>query len=110
MHYMGEQRIIYVGHKARHLYIRAVVMAMEGGERDVVLVARGGCIRNAVDVAEMCRRRFGYVAEGLPENMSIAGIESDTEEVEREDGQTSNVSVLKINLIGEGDIPPREEE
>jgi DNA-binding protein Alba len=103
---MGEQRIIYVGHKARHLYIRAVVMAMEGGERDVVLVSRGACIRNAVDVAEMCRRRFGYVAEGLPENMSIVSIESDTEEV----GRTSNVSVLKINLVGEGEIPPREEE
>jgi DNA-binding protein len=42
--------------------------------------------------------------------MSIVGIESDTEEVEREDGRTSNVSVLKINLVGEGEIPPREEE
>ena len=108
--HMSGQRTIYVGHKPKHLYIRAVVMAMEAGDRDVVLVARGACIRNAVDVAEICRRRSGFVASGLPEEMSIVGIESDTEEVERDGGRTGNVSVLRINLVGEGEIPVREEE
>jgi DNA-binding protein len=107
---MDEQRIIYIGHKPVHLYVRAVVMAMEGGERDVLLVARGRCISSAVDVAEICKRRHGFIASGLPERVEIVSIVSDTEVVDRGDGKTGNASVLKINLIGEGEIPEREEE
>jgi DNA-binding protein len=89
---MSERRIIFIGKKPLHLYIRAVVMSMEAGDREVELVARGATIGRAVDVAEVCRRRNGWIAQGLPEEVVIG------------------VSVLKIELDGIGDIPIKEEE
>ena len=39
---------------------------MDEGNRQVQLVARGATIGRAVDVAEICRRRNGIIAQGLP--------------------------------------------
>ena len=57
--------------KPLHAYVRAVVMAMEAGDRIVQLEARGATISRAVDVAEVCRRRSGHIAQGLPETVNI---------------------------------------
>ena len=68
---MTERRTIFIGKKPLHAYVRAVVMAMESGDRNLELVARGATIGRAVDVAEVCRRRNGIIAQGLPEQVVI---------------------------------------
>ena len=72
---MSERRVIFVGKKPLHAYVRAVVMAMEEGDRSIQLVARGATISRAVDVAEVCRRRNGHIAQGLPETVTIEHVE-----------------------------------
>ena len=85
-------------------------MAMESGDRNLQLVARGATIGRAVDVAEVCRRRNGIIAQGLPEEVSIGEITCESETIPSEDGRERTVSVLKIELDGFGDLPLREEE
>jgi len=105
---MTERRVIFVGKKPMHAYVRAVVTAMAEGERSVQLVARGATISRAVDVAEICRRRNGHIAQGLPETVNIEHLECGSEEVPGDDG-VRTVSVIKINLEGVGDIPSSQE-
>jgi DNA-binding protein len=107
---MSERRIIFIGKKPLHLYIRAVVMSMEAGDREVELVARGATIGRAVDVAEVCRRRNGWIAQGLPEEVVIGEITCSSEVITSDDGKDRTVSGLKIELDGIGDIPIKEEE
>tara|TARA_B100001250_G_scaffold410981_1_gene438559 strand:+ start:881 stop:1204 length:324 start_codon:yes stop_codon:yes gene_type:complete len=107
---MTERRIIYIGKKPLHAYIRAVVMAMESGDRNLELVARGATIGRAVDVAELCRRRNGIIAQGLPEEVVIGEITCESEVLPADDGRDRTVSVLRIELDGMGDIPAAEEE
>ena len=38
---MTDRRTIFIGKKPLHAYVRAVVMAMESGDRNLELVARG---------------------------------------------------------------------
>ena len=59
---MTDRRIIFIGKKPLHAYVRAVVKAMEDGDREVQLVARGATISRAVDVAEVCRRSNGHLS------------------------------------------------
>lgn len=110
---MTEPRIIYVGKKPVHSYVRAVWMVMQEGHRDIELIARGGAIKTCVDVAEICRRRSGIIASRLPEDTAILSITSDTEEVPREDSdRPGSASVIKIRLAGHGavqDEPPRDD-
>tara|TARA_B110000444_G_scaffold261551_1_gene315146 strand:- start:7534 stop:7860 length:327 start_codon:yes stop_codon:yes gene_type:complete len=107
---MTERRIIYIGKKPLHAYVRAVVMAMEAGDRNLQLVARGATIGRAVDVAEVCRRRNGFIAQGLPEEVIIGDISCSSEVIPSEDGRDRTVSVLQIELDGVGDVPAKEEE
>ena len=107
---MSDKRTIFIGKKPLHAYVRAVVMAMESGDRNLQLVARGATIGRAVDVAEVCRRRNGIIAQGLPEEVSIGEITCESETIPSEDGRERTVSVLKIELDGFGDLPSREEE
>ena len=101
---MSEPRVIFVGKKPLHAYVRAVVMAMQEGERSVQLVARGATISRAVDVAEVCRRRNGHIAQGLPETVNIQHLECGSEEIPGDDG-VRTVSVLRIDSEGVGDVP-----
>lgn len=105
---MSEARIIYVGKKPLHAYVRAVVMAMESGQRTVQLEARGATIGRAVDVAEVCRRRSGHIAQGLPETVNINHLECDSVEVPGETG-VRTVSVLRIQIEGIGEVPEPQE-
>ena len=101
---MTERRVIFVGKKPLHAYVRAVVKAMEDGDREVQLVARGATISRAVDVAEVCRRRNGHIAQGLPEAVNIQHLSCESEEVQGENGMRT-VSVLRIDLEGVGVVP-----
>ena len=106
---MADRRIIFIGKKPLHAYVRAVVKAMEDGNRELQLVARGATISRAVDVAEVCRRRNGHIAQGLPETVNIQHLSCESEEVEGENGMRT-VSVLRIDLEGVGDMPVSQEE
>ena len=105
---MAERRIIFVGKKPLHAYVRAVVKAMEDGDRSLQLVARGATISRAVDVAEVCRRRNGHIAQGLPETVNIQNLMCESQEVEGENGMRT-VSVLRIDLEGVGEMPTPQE-
>ena len=105
---MSERRSIFIGKKPLHAYVRAVVMAMEEGNREVQLVARGATIGRAVDVAEICRRRNGIIAQGLPSEVIIGEIQC-TSEVLTQDNRERTVSVLTIELDGIGEVPNEEE-
>jgi len=106
---MADRRIIFIGKKPLHAYVRAVVKAMEDGNRELQLVARGATISRAVDVAEVCRRRNGHIAQGLPETVNIQHLSCESEEVEGENGMRT-VSVLRIDLEGIGEMPVSQEE
>ena len=102
---MADRRTIFIGKKPLHAYIRAVVMAMEAGDRSLNIVARGATIGRAVDVAEICRRRNGVIAQGLPSEIIIGNIDCSSEEIESDEGNKRIVSVLSIQLDGIGDLP-----
>ena len=80
---------------------------MEDGDREIQLVARGATISRAVDVAEVCRRRNGHIAQGLPASVNIQHLSCESEEVEGENGMRT-VSVLRIDMEGVGDVPERQ--
>ena len=99
------RKVIFIGKKPLHAYVRAVVMAMEAGDRSLNIVARGATIGRAVDVAEICRRRNGIIAQSLPPEIIIGNINCSSEEIESEEGKKRVVSVLSIQLDGVGDLP-----
>ncbi|MBP65968.1 MAG: RNA-binding protein [Euryarchaeota archaeon] len=105
---MPEPRIIYVGKKPSFSYIKAVLVAMKDGDRLIRLQARGQAIGRAVDVAEICRRRHGIIASMLPESVRIVNIETDSVELQDDDGRTKTVSSICIDLLGEGDMTEEE--
>jgi len=105
---MTEPRVVYVGKKPSFSYVKAVLMAMKDGERLVRLQARGQAISRAVDVAEICRRRHGIIASMLPETVSIVTIETDSVELQGEEGRTKTVSSMYIDLLGEGEMTEEE--
>ena len=102
---MSDRRTIFIGKKPLHAYIRAVVMAMEAGDRSLNIVARGATIGRAVDVAEICRRRNGVIAQGLPSEIIIGNIDCSSEEIESDEGKKRIVSVLSIQIDGRGELP-----
>ena len=102
---MSDRRTIFIGKKPLHAYVRAVVMAMEAGDRSLNIVARGATIGRAVDVAEVCRRRSGIIAQSLPPEVIIGNIDCSSEELESDDGKKRTVSVLSIQLDGVGEMP-----
>ena len=105
---MSDRRSIFIGKKPLHAYVRAVVMIMEEGNRKIQLVARGATIGRAVDVAEICRRRNGIIAQGLPSEVVIGNIHCSSETLTQDDKRERTVSVLTIELDGIGDVPEKE--
>ncbi|MGM0404666.1 MAG: DNA-binding protein Alba [Thermoplasmatota archaeon] len=89
---MAEENTVYIGNKETMAYVMAVVNQFNSGSDEVFIKARGRAISKAVDVAEITKNRFLKEA-------SIAGIETDTEEIEQEeDDRTVNVSSMSIIL------------
>lgn len=91
---MGEDNTVFIGKKPTMNYVLAVVTQFNTGTNEVVIKARGRAISRAVDVAEIVRRRF-------VQGTSIKDIKIETEELQREEGNTANVSSIEITLSKE---------
>ncbi|MDO5851923.1 MAG: DNA-binding protein Alba [Methanobacteriaceae archaeon] len=86
-----EENIVYIGNKPVMNYVLAVVTQMNSGVSEVILKARGRAISRAVDVAEIVRNRF-------ISDVTIAKIDVCTEEIVGNEGTSSNVSAIEIQL------------
>jgi DNA-binding protein len=91
---MSEENVVYIGNKPVMNYVLAVVTQMNGGTNEVILKARGRAISRAVDVAEIVRNRFIT-------DVDIGGIEISTEEIMNNEGTSTNVSAIEIQLAKE---------
>lgn len=88
---MSEENVVYIGNKPVMNYVLAVVTQMNGGVSEVILKARGRAISRAVDVAEIVRNRFIT-------DVHIGGIDICTEEIMNNEGSSTNVSAIEIQL------------
>ena len=82
---------VLVGQKPLMAYCTAIVMQINSGSKEVSVKARGRVISKAVDIVEVCRRRF------FDGKLSIKDVIIGTE-VLGEEGQTRNVSTIEIKL------------
>ncbi len=97
-----DDKTVYIGRKPRMTYVIAASKQMnDAGE--VILKARGKSISQAVDVAEIVRRR--YIKDAKVTDIQIA-----TEVLEDEDGEMANVSSIQIFMErpfdADGNPPP----
>jgi DNA-binding protein len=73
-------------------YVMAIITSFTGSNaKEVTLKARGQSITTAVDSAEITRRRF-------MKDLNVSAITIGTEEMQREEGGTRNVSTIEITL------------
>jgi DNA-binding protein len=91
---MSEENVVYIGNKPVMNYVLAVVTQMNGGTSEVMLKARGRAISRAVDVAEIVRNRFITDVE-------LGNIDICTEEIMNNEGSSTNVSAIEIQLCKE---------
>jgi DNA-binding protein len=82
---------IFIGQKPIMAYVTALLMQFSSGSNEVSIKARGRAISAAVDVVEVCRRRF---FEG---KLHIKDITIGTEQL-GEEGQVRNVSTIDITV------------
>ena len=83
-----EDKTVYIGRKPRMAYVIAASKQMNDAGA-VILKARGKSISQAVDVAEIVRRR--YIKDAQVDDIQIA-----TEVLEGDDGERANVSSIQI--------------
>ncbi len=88
---MADENTIFVGSKETMSYVMALLTQFNSGNEEAMIKARGRAISKAVDVAEITKNRFMEEAE-------IEEIITDTEELENEDGGTTNVSSIEIKM------------
>ncbi len=87
-----DENTIFVGSKPPMSYVLAVVTQFSNKDsNEVIIKARGRAISRAVDTAEIVRNRF--VTDAEVKNINIS-----TESMTNEEGRTSNVSSIEINL------------
>ena len=82
---------VFIGQKPIMAYVTAIVMQFTSGSNEVSIKARGRAISAAVDVVEVCRRRF-FEGKLHVKNITIA-----TEQL-GEEGQVRNVSTIEITV------------
>ena len=82
---------IFIGKKPIMAYVTALMMQFTSGSSEVSIKARGRAISAAVDVVEVCRRRF---FEG---KLHVKDITIATEQL-GEEGQVRNVSTIEITV------------
>ena len=89
-----DDNIVFIGGKPFMNYVTGVVMQFTTkGAREVAIKARGKFISRAVDVAEVCRKRF------LKEhNVDVKEIKIDSEAFDNSEGRKVNVSTIDITL------------
>lgn len=88
---LREPNTIFIGKKTTMNYVLAVVTQFQNGSPFVKIKARGKVISQAVDVAEIVRRKF------LPD-LKVGRVSIATEALENEDHSHSNVSSIEIIL------------
>jgi len=82
---------VFIGQKPIMAYVTAIVIHFTSGSNEVTIKARGRAISAAVDVVEVCRRRF---FEG---KLHVKSITIATEQL-GEEGQVRNVSTIEITV------------
>lgn len=97
-----DDKTVYIGRKPRMTYVIAASKQLNDAAA-VILKARGKSISQAVDVAEIVRRR--YIKDATVDDVQIA-----TEVLEDENGEEANVSSIQIfmsrPLMPDGRLPP----
>jgi len=90
----SEENTVFIGGKPFMNYVTGVVMQFTTkGAKEVVVKARGKFISRAVDIAEVCTKRF------LKEqNIEVKNIQINSEEFENKEGRKVNVSTIDITL------------
>jgi DNA-binding protein len=83
---------VLIGKKPLMAYATAIVMQANTGGGDISVKARGRAISKAVDVVEVCRRRF------FDGKLDIADVLIGTETIASEGQQSRNVSTIEIKL------------
>ncbi len=89
------ESVVFIGKKPIMSYVTACITFFNRGEEEVVVKARGRAISRAVDSVELLRRAF-------VKNLEIKRIDINTEELERVEGQKSNVSTIEIVVTKSG--------
>lgn len=82
---------IFIGSKPVMSYVTAVLMHFTSGMDELTVKARGNAISRAVDVVEVCRRKF------FGDKLTIDSITIGTE-VLGEGEEARNVSTMEIKL------------
>ena len=91
----SDENTVFIGGKPFMNYVTGVVMQFTTkGANEVSIKARGKFIARAVDVAEVCRKRFLK-----DQNIEVKEIKIDSEEFENMEGRKVNVSTIDIVLI-----------
>ena len=90
---MSERNDVLIGRKPVMNYVLACITLFHGGASEISVKARGRAISRAVDVVEVCRRRF------LPD-VKVGNIDIGTEQLPpfEEGGRPTNVSTIEIHL------------
>ena len=90
----SEENTVFIGGKPFMNYVTGVVMQFTTkGAKEVVIKARGKFISRAVDVAEVCAKRFLK-----DQNIETKGIQINSEEFENKEGRKVNVSTIDITM------------
>ena len=90
----SDDNVVFIGGKPFMNYVTAVVMQFTTkGAREVIVKARGKFIARAVDVSEICVKKFLK-----DHNIFVKNIGIDSEEFENKEGRKVNVSIMEITL------------
>jgi len=90
----SDENTVFIGTKPFMNYVTAVVMQFTTkGAKEVTVRARGKFISRAVDVAEVCTKRFLK-----DQNLAVKDIRIDSEEFENAEKRKVNVSTIDIVL------------
>ena len=81
--------VVFIGSKPVMSYVLACITKLNEGNNDLILKASGRAISRAVDTAEIIRHRF--VTDAVIKDIIIS-----TEQIERSEGGTANVSAIEI--------------
>jgi len=85
------QNTVLIGRKPVMNYVVACLTFLNSGAKQIIVKARGRAISRAVDTVELLRRTFA-------KDLEVKSINIGTEEIERAEGQKSNVSTIEITL------------
>ena len=89
------ENVVLIGRKPVMNYVVACITFFNSGEKEVMVKARGRAICRAVDTVELLRRAF-------VKDLEVKDISIGTEEIQREEGGTRNVSTVEITVAKTG--------